>query len=154
MADRRDPEVMDGLEAIAPATTVVEYQGERLDIRPLTIGQIPEVVRRARPVIDSVLRLESLDTEDQGALVDLVMDMITEHGDGVFEAASVVTGLDVAVIRAGGPDEFLQLCVTVFEVNRDFFVRRLAPMLADLKARRASGVGKTPSTSSSAPATH
>ena len=123
----------DALEAIAPSTREVEYAGERLVVQPLTVGQIPAVVRNARPVINSVLALEASD-DDEGALVDLALDLIERHGGGVFE-----------LVRLGR---------AIYEVNRDFFAQRLAPMLAEWRESRSAGAGKTPSTPSSPPATH
>ncbi|NLA67369.1 MAG: hypothetical protein GX856_03825 [Gammaproteobacteria bacterium] len=143
----------DALEAIAPSTREVEYAGERLVVQPLTVGQIPAVVRNARPVINSVLALEASD-DDEGALVDLALDLIERHGEGIFEAAALLSGSSVDVIQRGAPDELVRLGRAIYEVNRDFFAQRLAPMLAEWRESRSAGAGKTPSTPSSPPATH
>jgi hypothetical protein len=61
--------------------------------------------------------------------------------------------LDRATVSRGNPAEFLALAVAVFEVNRDFFVQTLAPLLAGLLQKaKASGDGKTRSSSSSSAA--
>ncbi|MGH8075624.1 MAG: DUF6631 family protein [Lysobacter sp.] len=143
----------DDLQVLEPSGSSVTYLGTALEIKPLTVGQLPRMVRVARPVIDSVLALESLPDEDTGALVDFVLDMVDRHGEAMFEAAAIATGRDREWIERGDIGEFIDLAKVVFEVNRDFFVRKLGPLLAD-RAKGRSGAGLTSSSSSSSAATH
>ena len=140
----------DDLSVLEPSGSSVSYRGEELQIRPLTIGQLPRLVRVARPVIDAVLDLEVLPDENSGEMVTLVLDLIGQHGDAVFAAAEICTGKPAAWIEGGEIDEFVVLAKTVFEVNRDFFVQKLAPLLGGRAASLAAlGAGKTRSSSSS-----
>lgn len=140
----------DDLDTLEPAGSSVGYNGKRLDLKPVKVGQVPALVRTARPVIDAVLSLESLpDDGANGDMVTLVMDLIAEHGDAVFEAASLMSGLPVDELRDGDIDEFIQLAQALFEVNRDFFAQRLAPLLAGRKAETAPASGAGPTRSSS-----
>lgn len=143
------PAVAGDLDVLDPAPVVVNAGGERLEIRPLTVGALPALVRTARPVIDAVLELTELPGEDDaGGLIELLMDLIENHGAQVFEAAALCTGRDVAWVQSLDLGEFTELATTVFEVNRDFFVRRLAPLLAARAAKAApSGDGPTASSS-------
>lgn len=136
----------DDLDVLAPAGASVGYRGETIEVTPLTIGMLPKLVRTARPVIDKVLELESLPDDDSGELVTLVLDLVEHHGDQVFEAASICTGKPVDWLQDAGIDEFVVLVKTVFEVNRDFFTRRLVPLLGGLPGslgKPASGSGQT-----------
>ena len=146
------------LEVLAPTGASVAYRGERLEITPLTVGQLPRLVRVARPVIDAVLDLESLPGDNDGALLTLVMDMVERHGEAAFEAVAVATGRDLAWIEGGDLAEFIALAKAVIEVNRDFFDRKLAPLLAGRAAgavdAKSNGAGPTSSSSSSTAATH
>ena len=142
----------DALAVLEPEARVVEYQGERLEIRPLTIGMLPRFVRLARPVIDALLEAD-LEQSPAGAEVDLLLEVIGNHGEAVIAAAALVTAKPQDWIEAGDPAEFLQLAMAIFEVNRDFFIQRLAPLLA-ARARPSVGTGATPSSSSSATGTH
>lgn len=144
----------DALEAIAPSTHSVDYAGQRLEIQPLTVGQIPGVVRRARPVINAVMALEAVSDEDEEALLDLALDLVESRGDEVFEAVALMTGAEVELVKRGSLDEFVRLAMTVYRVNRDFFAQRLAPLVAEWRAGKRGGAGKTPSTPSSPPDTH
>lgn len=145
----------DAMEAIAPTTSNVTFRGERLEIQPLTVGAVPKIVRLARPVIDAVLDLEALPDEHSGEMVNLALDMIDKHGDALFQAVALAIGRDREFVEGGDIGDFVDLCKTLVEVNRDFFVRRLGPLLAErARARSGSGDGKTPSSSSSNAATH
>lgn len=140
------------LDVLEPQGNAVTYLGERLEIKPLTIGQLPKFVRIARPVIDALLDA-NLEDMAAGGDVALVMDMIDKHSDQVFEAAALVTGRDRAWLESGDPAEFIELASTVVAVNRDFFTQKLAPLLA-ARARKSNGIGPTASSSSSDAVTH
>lgn len=139
----------DDLNVLEPAGSSVKYRGEALEIVPLKIGQLPRLVRTARPVIDAVLALESLPDENGGELVTLVMDLIEQHDDKVFAAAAICTGKDAVWLQEGDIDEFIVLAKTVFEVNRDFFVQKLAPLLGGRAAALAAATTGGGATSSS-----
>jgi hypothetical protein len=131
----------DDLEVLEPSGSSVTFREETIELKPLTIGQLPKLVRAARPVIDAVLSLDKVPESGDTDLVGLVMDLIEHHGEQVFEAASICTGKPANWIEGGAIDEFADLAVKVFEVNRDFFVRKLAPRLAELRAKAAGATG-------------
>ena len=142
----------DDLAVLDPASTAVDYVGERLEIKPLTIGQLPKLVRLARPLIDGLMDSD-FDKLTDGAEIGPLLDLLDQHSEGVFDAAALVTGRDREWIESGNPAEFVQLVRTVIEVNRDFFTRKLAPLLA-ARAKPSNGDGQTASNSSSSAATH
>ena len=142
----------DDLSVLEPAGSSITYQGRTIDVRPIKVGQVPAIVRAARPVIDAVLALESLPDGDDAALVDVLLDLLGNHGDAVFVAAALFTGEPEDVLREGDIDEFIRLATAVIAVNRDFFAQRVAPLLKEraAAARAASlsnGAGPTPSSS-------
>lgn len=135
----------DELEAIEPSTRTVTFNGERLELQPLKVGTIPKVVRLARPVINRILDLDALPDQDDGKMVDLALDLIQEHGADLFKAVGIAIKREPDWVEEGDISEFIELCRALYEVNRDFFVRHLAPLFA--KARQVNGAGKTPSSS-------
>lgn len=138
----------DTMEVLAPQGSAVQYRGERLEIRPLTIGQLPPLVRTARPVLDGLLSLEALPGEDDlGGMLDVVMDLVELHGEAVFAAAAICTDREPAWIAGGDLGEFYDLAMKVIEVNRDFFVQRLGPLLASRATQQNDGAGPTASSS-------
>lgn len=156
----------DTLDVIAPQGKTIMYLGEPLEVLPMEIGQLPKVVRAARPIIAALVAMEG-SVEDGELLIafDLVVEMMEEHGEQLYIAAAAAIGRDEAWVAKGRLAEFLTLATTIIEVNRDFFVQTLAPMLAararEHQAKRAakqaakatSGDGQTPSNSSSSVAT-
>lgn len=140
----------DALDVLDPAGETVAFQGDRVEVRPLTIGQLPRFVRTARPVIDTVLKLGEGAEE---SLVETVVDLLASDGEALYEAVAVATGLPAERVAEAQLDEFLTLAQAVVRVNRDFFVRRLAPLLARARVEAGSGAGPTPSSSSSSAAT-
>lgn len=136
----------DALDVIEPSAEGVQYAGERLIVRPLTIGQIPQLVRKARPVIDALFALDQVGDDDSDQLLGLALALIEDHGEAACEAVAIAVSVDPSVIAKGSLEEFQQLATKVLEVNRDFFVRRLGPLLAG-RRQAANGSGKTASSS-------
>jgi hypothetical protein len=121
----------------------------------MRVGALPKLLRTARPVIERLLDLQDLPEVGDPALVTLLMDLFETHGVSLFAAVAICTGRDQDWLERGDIAEFVQLCQVVFEVNRDFFAERLAPLLAGLFENTAAmtGAGPTPSSSSSSAAT-
>ncbi len=138
----------DPLDVLEPSGSSVKYRSEIIEVTPITIGQLPKLVRTARPVINAVLALQSLpeDTEADG-FVDLVVDLLADHGEALYQAAAICIGKPAEWVAGGGLDEFVVLAKAVIEVNRDFFLRRLGPLLGSRVGALSSGVGQTPSSS-------
>lgn len=138
----------DDLDVIEPQSRVVDYRGERVEVRPLKVRQIPGFLRVARPVLSAVFA---------GGPVELtperVMDLLAEHGEPLTEAAAIAVDRPVDWIADGDSGEFIGLVMAVLAVNLDFFARRLAPEAQRLLAVW-DGAGQTPFSPSSEPATH
>lgn len=146
----------DDLDVIDPAPHRVQFRGELLALRPLTIGELPAFSRLVRPVIAEFLDgRHPLWAESD----DLMIVELTElHGEAIIEAAALATGRPVEWIAAvENTAELLDLAHAVVEVNRDFFIRAmLAVQRAQAPARvlSAGADGPTPSSISLQPATH
>lgn len=137
---------MSDLDVLAPAGAQVEFGGERLDIQPLTVGQLPRMVRLVRPFLPALGRIEEMvDAEGGDAkLLGELLGIIDEHGDLVIDALAVACRVKSDFIAGGQLDDFVRLAKVVIEVNRDFFAQRLAPLLGrGVEAPRTSGAGPT-----------
>lgn len=138
---------MDDLDVLEPAAVEVAYRGERLQVRPLTIGAVPRLIRAARPITDALMEAPWLRGEGgEGAFVQGVMDLLEQHADDACRAVAVCMDRDVEWVQGGDFAEFFELASGVLEVNRDFFTRRIASRLGGLLAM-ARGAGPTPSSS-------
>ncbi len=134
---------------LAAFPSVVDFRNERLDIRPLKFGVGLDIICVASPVVEAIFARESGDA----ASVDDVaffMGLIRQHRDDVVKVLALVAGRDADFIEGGDFAEVLELGVTAYAVNRDFFDQRLAPQLAAWRervVRKGSGAGPTsPST--------
>lgn len=141
----------DELAVLEPSGSSVTYNGEQITVLPLPIGRIPQLVRVARPVIETVLSLDAIPDENDPRLVPLLLELVEAHGEKVFEAVGICIGKPAEFVGRGGMDEFVTLAQQVWEVNRDFFVLKLAPLLGGRaaaigKAMTSSGAGQTQST--------
>jgi hypothetical protein len=146
----------DDLDILDPQPVVVQFRGERLEIRPLTIGALPAFSRLVRPIVAEFVGGKHPEWKaDDDAMV---MDMLELHGESIVQAVAIATGKPVEFI-SGNQDsaELLMLAYKIVEVNRDFFIRALKSVLfAQSQAQNllASAGGDTPSSTLSGPAIH
>lgn len=137
----------DELEALEPSGSSITYRGESIEVKPLTVGQIPKLIRKARGAINVVLAMEALPDSNELGFVDLIMDLAGNHGEELYEGVAICVRKDPAWIADGDIDDFVGLAKAVFEVNRDFFAQRLGPLLAARAESATSGGGPTSSSS-------
>ena len=138
---------MDDLDVLEPAAVEVAYRGERLQVRPLTIGAVPCLVREARPVINALLDAPWLSGEGaDGAFLEGVLSLVEEHTDTACRAVALCIARETDWVRGGNVAEFFDLAAKVLEVNRDFFTHRIVPLLGGRWAT-VLGAGQTPSSS-------
>lgn len=123
----------DGLEVIAPAERKLRFADRDLIVKPLTVGQLPAIVRALKGL-------------QMSGDID-VLELIDKHADQVIEAAAVAVKLTREEIEAGSVDEFMELVSTIVEVNSDFFVQRVAPQMAAAMQRAAATLGRGPTRS-------
>lgn len=140
---------MSDLDVLDPAPIEATYRGERLAIKPLTIGQLPAFTRFVRPIVDEFNRgHEAWNTDDDS----MVMDMLALHGEGIVQALAIATGKPADWIAAGtDPGELLALCMAAVQANRDFFIRSVRASLHALAIQQASAV-VPPSATNGSPA--
>jgi hypothetical protein len=134
----------DDLEALEPSGSSIKYRGEDIEVTPIRVGQVPKLVRKARSAINVVMAMDSIPDANAAGFFDLLMDLTGTHGEEVYEAVAICVGRDPAWIADGDIGEFFDLAKKVFEVNQDFFARRLGPLLAVRAESVTPGDGPTP----------
>lgn len=126
---------MNELDVLVPEPVSMLVGDEVIEIRPLTVGQIPAVVRAMKGV--------TLDFSDVLTLVDV-------HGDRLIEAVALCVGKPADWAAALPADEFVELARRVVEVNGDFFIRRVMPKISALLETVATGFGSSSGSSPTA----
>lgn len=122
------------LDVLVPQTQVLELVGQRLTISPLVVGELPAMLKAVRPFAAQLT----------GELDWLAL--LCDHGDALLAALALASRQPRDWVDALALDEAITLAAAVFEVNADFFVRRVAPKVDDL-AQSLNGrlAGSTPS---------
>lgn len=116
----------DDYDAIAPQPHPVTIDGETLTLTPITVGQLPTVMRALRGV-----NLERLADTDLQGLIDLIAD----HGDAIVTAVAAASRQTPERVAALDLMDFIGLLTAVIEVNADFFALRVAPAIALTRTR-------------------
>jgi hypothetical protein len=137
---------MSELEQLNPPPTDLTVGGATLALTPITIGELPALVRAVRPIAGS-LRAAEIDW----------LALFAEHGEALLAALAIAARKPRAFVDALPADEAITLAAAVLEVNGDFFVRRFLPaferLIAALPADAPSPAGSTSSSVSSPTAT-
>lgn len=131
------------LDVLVPQPQVVDLAGQRLAISPLVLGELPAMLKAVQPFA------QRLAGEPDW------LALLSDHGDALLTGLAIASRQPREWVDALALDDAITLAATVFEVNADFFVRRLAPSIAQVGERLAPilSAGTTPSPGSSPPAT-
>ena len=129
-------EKTDELGAFFPEIRTETIAGKALSIPNLKVRQLSAFAKVSEPYMPLVVTAD-------------YMAVLTHHTEAACQAVSIVTGADVAWLMDLDPDDMLRLISAVYEVNFDFFARRLLPARAAagerLMALMINLVGEKPS---------
>lgn len=113
----------DTFAALPPVPIYVEIAGERIDLSPLKVGEVPAFARAVQPIAASL-----------SASPDWLA-LLAEHGEAVIAAVAIAARRPVDWVAGLDLDEAVRLAEAVFGVNADFFIRRLLPSVTQAAAR-------------------
>ena len=134
-----------GLDALAvPEPRRLTVAGRDFALTPVRMGKLAAFSKAAMPIAGLVLT---------GRYVEAV----TDHWEGARAAVAVATGADPEWLDDLEPTDFLRLVQAVVEVNGDFFVQRLTPVILAMQAKLAvatAQVGQESQPSSGNTVTH
>ena len=128
----------DMFAALPPVPLSIEIAGERIDLTPLKVGEVPAFARAVQPIAVGL-----------SASPDWLA-LLAEHGEAVIAAIAIATRRPVVWVAGLDLDEAVRLAEAVFGVNADFFIRRLLPSVTQAAVRIAQTLesptpGATPS---------
>lgn len=113
----------DMFAALPPVPLSIEIAGERIDLSPLKVGEVPAFARAVQPIAVGL-----------SASPDWLA-LLAEHGEAVIAAIAIATRRPVDWVAGLDLDEAVRLAEAVFGVNADFFIRRLLPSVTQAAAR-------------------
>ncbi len=117
----------DTFAVLPPVPISIEIAGERIDLTPLKVGEVPAFARAVQPIAASL-----------SASPDWLA-LLAEHGEAVIAAIAIATRRPVDWVAGLDLDEAVRLAEAVFGVNADFFIQRLLPSVM----RAAARIGQT-----------
>lgn len=97
---------------------------ERLEITPLPLRKVGEIVRLVGPVVPDLFGLIWQDSPEQ--LLALVECLLRDHGGLLPAALAIALDKPLAWVARLGTEEFAAIAVKVLAANRDFFLEGIA----------------------------
>ena len=113
----------DTFAVLPPVPVFIEIAGERIDLTPIKVGELPAFARAVQPLAASL-----------SASPDWLA-LLAEHGEAVIAAIAIATRRPVEWVAGLDLDEAVRLAEAVFGVNAYFFIRRLLPSVTQAAAR-------------------
>jgi len=160
------PAEKEEIEVLDPPQRTLYVAGEKITVTPLSIGQVGPVRRVLDPLLAELRgdkpegpdgEPEGPDTSAEDTVIEFdLKDFVMRHTDEAVEIVAIAISrrpLSRQWVAGLYIDDFIDLATAVFEVNLDFFNRRLVASLARLTARLQAAAGSISSASSSPPAT-
>ena len=109
--------------ALPPVPVTLVIGGERLELTPIRVGELPAFARAVQPVAVSL-----------SASPDWLA-LMAEHGEAVIEAVAIASRRPKDWLAGLDLDDAVRLTEAVFEVNADFFIQRVWPSLSEAAAQ-------------------
>lgn len=109
--------------ALPPVPVFIDIGGERIDLSPLKLGELPGFARAIAPVAAHL-----------SASPDWLA-LFSNEGEALIDALALAARRPRDWVAALATDEALHLAEAVFTVNADFFIRRLLPDVTQAAVR-------------------
>lgn len=140
-----------------PQPVTVPFRGESIAVLPILLSDWPKLLRELKPMLPQLGgAYTALEAGSDEAVGMLVLDLMAEHGEGLYAAIGIVIGKPAEWV-AGTNDlgGLINLVTAIVAVNIGFFGQQAGPNLAGLgdRLRELIGIGQTLSISSSTPVT-
>jgi len=123
----------DPLAALPPVPTSIVIGGERIELTPIKVGEVPAFTRAVQPAVATL-------SSSLSASPDWLA-LLAEHGEAVIEAVAIASRRPPEWVAGLALDEAVRLAEAVFEVNADFFIRRVLPSMTEAAARVSQTLG-------------
>ena len=113
----------DTFAALPPVPVTLVIGGERLELTPLKVGDVPAFARAVQPVAASLSASPHW------------LALLAEHGEAVIDAVAIASRRPPEWVTNLALDDAVRLAEAVFEVNADFFIQRVLPSLTEAATR-------------------
>lgn len=115
------------LEVLFPEGKIINISGSDITIKPFTFGQLPKVMKLMKKLGGLAIKNGNIDFAT-------ALDVFADGGDELSVLMAECINKEVLFVTNLQMDEGLALIAAFIEVNSDFFIRKVLPMLKhDLK---------------------
>ena len=108
---------------VIPTFKSIPIAGESLEVRTFKVGALPAVLLAVQPIAHMLMQKDKP--------LDLT-SMFMLHADDCLNLLSALSGKPRVWVDGLEMDEAITLFSALFEVNLDFFVQRVLPLLPDV----------------------
>lgn len=119
----------DTFAALPPVPVTLVIGGERLELTPLKVGDVPAFARAVQPVAANLSASPNW------------LALLAEHGEAVIDAVAIASRRPPEWVTNLALDDAVRLAEAVFEVNADFFIQRVLPSLTEAATRVSQILG-------------
>ena len=116
---------METLEKIVPSPVRVDVAGERITLTPIKVRELPLMLRVVGPVLYDLMKNPGQGFEER------LFAALSTNADDLMTAVSVASRRDREWVDSLDVDDLLILISGVLEVNTDFFLKRVLPILKE-----------------------
>lgn len=118
------------LEILFPQGIDVNLKNEVINIKPFKLGQLPAVMKVmqkvANPIQQSMLTNVSQDA-------NFLLSLIADFGDELIKLIALIIKKPIEFVEDLDQDETVILLKSIIEVNKDFFSKRVTPLIQQMK---------------------
>ncbi len=137
-----------------------EVNGEQITVRPFYFGEFPKVVKLLQPILTTLansqlLRVTTTEGGEQKLhvvvpenIVEVMSNLMLDSSEPLIDLLSFATGKPTDWFDTLPFDKGVELSALWFEVNKDFFVRRVVPLMKKLYPTRKKDGDESSQTSS------
>ncbi len=137
----------------------VSCKGETIRVVPLYFGQYPTAIKLVRPLAQALGRSGLFEMKDEGGKVKFAVSgnwitavpvLFEEGGEALIQFFAFAISKPRTWFDTLPGDQGIELAQAIFEENKDFFVRRILPILEKSGLMKALGAeGGDPSSQDS-----
>jgi hypothetical protein len=114
------------LETLFPTGVQVELQGKQFNIRPFNFGQFPKVIKA---ITKASATAQELKVTDGKITPEAALTILSESGEDLIVLLAEMLEVEKSFIEKLPMDEAVVLISAFFEVNADFFTKRVLPLI-------------------------
>lgn len=126
---------MTDIAVAIPEDVFVTVGGEKVEIKRLKVGSLTRVMRIAAPFYEEVRDLKAKSDKDGTQFGLDVYGTVVKYSESAIEVVAVMTDKPVEWVEELELDALVAIFTAIIEVNLDFFLQRLIPLLSSLAGK-------------------